>query len=58
MKMNMSSERYEEEWWDGEYAGPIEREDEREDIPRGKSKANRRRLQQMELELEYNLDEI
>lgn len=56
--MSKSSERYEEEWWDGEYAGPIEREDEREDRPRGKSKTNRRRLQQMELELEYSLDEI
>lgn len=63
IKTNMTRERYKDEWWDCEHADPIHDDNELESevhpkrrMP--KAKPPRTKLQQMELGLEYDIDEI
>lgn len=56
MKMNKDIEDYEVEYWGGEFAGPIY--DEQENMVQPKRRPPRTKLQQMDLELEYDIDEI
>ena len=54
--MNMTRERCKDKWWDCEYEDPTY--DGQEDTIQPKKKTPKTKLQQMELELEYDIDEI
>lgn len=54
--MNKSIEEHEVEYWDGEFAGPFY--DEQEGTVQPKRRPPKTKLQQMDLELEYDIDEI
>lgn len=61
VKMSKDIEDYEVECWDGEFVGPTC--DEQENLARPKRrtprvKPPRTKLQQLELDLEYDIDEI